>query len=98
MNHITSIASMAGEVILWAAYGIVVRPENDPHVKRAEDAMRAMAHAMIPGRFLVVSWVILCFHTSSLIGPGLHSGLEIPSRMVPGSRIQTSGEKMAGAL
>ncbi|KAJ7894312.1 cytochrome P450 [Mycena olivaceomarginata] len=54
-NFVHHIRHMAGEVILWAAYGIVVRPENDPHVKRAEDAMRAMAHAIIPGRFLVDS-------------------------------------------
>jgi len=54
-SFVHHLRHMAGEVILWAAYGIVVRPENDPHVERAEDAMRAMAHAIIPGRFLVDS-------------------------------------------
>ncbi|KAJ7863283.1 cytochrome P450 [Mycena olivaceomarginata] len=71
-NFVHHIRHMAGEVILWAAYGIVVRPENDPHVKRAEDAMRAMAHAIIPGRFLVVS-------------QGLHSGLKYLPEWFPGA-------------
>ncbi|KAF7333120.1 Cytochrome P450 [Mycena venus] len=54
-NFVHHLRHMTGGVILWTAYGIVVRPENDPHVKRAEDALRAMAHAIIPGRFLVDS-------------------------------------------
>lgn len=35
------------------AYGIQIKPENDPYVKLAEDASRPAAEAAVPGRFLV---------------------------------------------
>ncbi|KAJ7055701.1 cytochrome P450 [Mycena amicta] len=44
---------MAGDVIMSTVYGIQVRPENDPYIQTAEDALRTLVYASIPGRFLV---------------------------------------------
>ncbi|KAJ7052941.1 cytochrome P450 [Mycena amicta] len=54
-NIVHHLRHMAGEVIMSAAYGITVLPENDPYVKLAEDAVRTMVYASLPGRFLVDS-------------------------------------------
>ncbi|KAJ7167251.1 cytochrome P450 [Mycena crocata] len=50
---------MAGMVILSTAYGIDVRPENDPHIDVSEAALHAMACAGNPGSFLVDSFPLL---------------------------------------
>lgn len=49
------LASMAGEIIIYVAYGIDVLPENDPFVTLAQNAMQSLTMALVPGRFLVVS-------------------------------------------
>ena len=40
-------------------YSIDVRPYNDPYIKIAEEAMRAISELMVPGAFLVDSIPIL---------------------------------------
>jgi hypothetical protein len=54
---------MAGEIIMSVAYGIDVKPANDPYVIQAEAAVNSLFNALIPGRFLVVSSSI-CMHHS----------------------------------
>ena len=34
-------------------YGIHVKPENDPYVHIAEEALKAIGEAGVPGRFIV---------------------------------------------
>jgi hypothetical protein len=46
---------MAGMVILSTAYGIDVKPENDPHIDISEKALNAMACTGNRGSFLVDS-------------------------------------------
>jgi hypothetical protein len=54
---------MAGEIIMSVAYGIDVKPKNDPYITLADAALHSLAHAAIPGRFLVVS-ASVCMHLS----------------------------------
>ncbi|KAJ7888842.1 cytochrome P450 [Mycena leptocephala] len=44
---------MAGEIIMYVAYGIDVKPANDPYVTLAEAAVHSLADVGGPGRFLV---------------------------------------------
>lgn len=45
----------AGEIIMRVAYGLEIRPSNDPYVALAKQAAHGFSVAHIPGRFLVVS-------------------------------------------
>lgn len=47
--------SMAGSLIIGVAYGLEVKPKNDPYVATAERALHAMAMAGNAGSFLVDS-------------------------------------------
>ncbi|TFK36284.1 cytochrome P450 [Crucibulum laeve] len=40
-------------IIMKLAYGIQIKEKNDPYVETAEEALRGLAEAGIPGRFLV---------------------------------------------
>jgi len=44
---------MAGETIMLVAYGIQVKPINDPYITTVEKANEATRVAAVPGRFLV---------------------------------------------
>jgi hypothetical protein len=46
---------MAGEVIISVTYGIDVQPIDDPYVALAEEAIKSLSNARVPGRFIVVS-------------------------------------------
>ena len=45
--------SLVGSTTLSMTYSINVRPYNDPYIKIAEEAVRAVAELLIPGAFLV---------------------------------------------
>ncbi|KAK1216680.1 hypothetical protein PQX77_020693 [Marasmius sp. AFHP31] len=47
------IRHQAASVILSIAYGIEILPENDPHVSLAEEAVRLITAAVLPGANLV---------------------------------------------
>ena len=53
---------MAGMVILYTAYGIEVRPKNDPYVDIGEKALHAMAEAGNTPAYLVDTIPIRMFH------------------------------------
>jgi hypothetical protein len=44
---------MAGETIMSIAYGLDVLPRDDPYIKTAEQGVRPLMVAAIPGAFLV---------------------------------------------
>ena len=44
---------MAGETIMSVAYGLDVQPNDDPYIETAEQGVRPMMAAAIPGAFLV---------------------------------------------
>jgi hypothetical protein len=46
----------ASKLILSIAYGIDVRPSNDPFVALARHAVHQLAQAGVPGKYLVVSF------------------------------------------
>ncbi|KAF7368512.1 Cytochrome p450 [Mycena venus] len=53
------LKQMAGEVIISVTYGIDVQPVNDPYVALAEEAIKSLSNARVPGRFIVDSIPIL---------------------------------------
>ncbi|KAJ7243024.1 cytochrome P450 [Mycena rebaudengoi] len=61
---------MAGMIILSTAYGIDVRPENDPYVEISEKALHAMACAGNSGSYLVDSLPFLKHMPDFLPGAG----------------------------
>ncbi|KAJ7222152.1 cytochrome P450 [Mycena pura] len=50
---------MAGEIIMSVAYGIDVRPTDDPYVALAHKAMHTFSVAAVPGLYLVDTFPIL---------------------------------------
>lgn len=46
---------MSGEVIMYITYGIEVQPQDDSYITTAEQALRSLSAAAIPGRFIVDS-------------------------------------------
>ncbi|KAL0565197.1 hypothetical protein V5O48_016834 [Marasmius crinis-equi] len=58
-NFARHIRHHAATIILSIAYGIKVLPENDPHVKLAEDGVRIVGAATRPGSFLVEALPLL---------------------------------------
>ncbi|KAF8145740.1 cytochrome P450 [Mycena galopus ATCC 62051] len=53
------LKQMAGEVIISATYGIDVQAVDDPYVALAEEAIKSLSNARVPGRFIVDSIPIL---------------------------------------
>ncbi|KAJ7810955.1 cytochrome P450 [Mycena olivaceomarginata] len=53
------LKQMAGEVIISVTYGINVQPADDPYVALAEEAIKSLSYARVPGRFIVDSIPIL---------------------------------------
>ncbi|KAJ7880112.1 cytochrome P450 [Mycena leptocephala] len=53
------LKQMAGEVIISVTYGIDVQPIDDPYVALAEEAIKSLSNARVPGRFIVDSIPIL---------------------------------------
>lgn len=49
---------MAGALILYIRYGIVVEPENDPYIAIAEKAVHAISEAGSAGAYLVDAFPI----------------------------------------
>ncbi|KAG7440108.1 cytochrome P450 [Guyanagaster necrorhizus] len=58
-KFIAHIRHLAGSTILSIAYGLEVRPENDPYVLAAEAGLCSLAKAAVPGAFLVDSIPLL---------------------------------------
>ena len=50
---------MAGDTIITIAYGLDVKPKNDPYIQIAEEAIRTSAEAAVPGAFWVDALPIL---------------------------------------
>ena len=46
---------MSGSLLILVAYGIDVKPKNDPILHLAEQSLDIVLHALNPGTFLVVS-------------------------------------------
>lgn len=44
---------MSGETIMSIAYGLQVKPANDPYIKTAEQGVHPLVAAAVPGAFLV---------------------------------------------
>jgi hypothetical protein len=44
---------MAGEFTLSVTYGIPIKQSNDPYINAAEEGLRAIFTALVPGAFLV---------------------------------------------
>lgn len=44
---------MVGATITSLAYGIKIRPLNDPNLKLAQDSLDSVLEAFLPGRYLV---------------------------------------------
>ncbi|KAJ7215403.1 cytochrome P450 [Mycena pura] len=53
------LKQMAGEVIISVTYGIDVQPVDDPYVALAENAIKSLSNARVPGRYIVDSIPIL---------------------------------------
>ncbi|KAK7052987.1 hypothetical protein VNI00_004308 [Paramarasmius palmivorus] len=60
----------AGEIIMSIAYGIEVLPKDDPYVTLAQDAIKPLLDAMVPGAFLVDSLPFLKYVPSWMPGAG----------------------------
>ena len=45
--------SLFGAIIMKVSYGIDVQESNDPYILVAEEAMRGVSEAGVPGAFLV---------------------------------------------
>ncbi|KIJ51945.1 hypothetical protein M422DRAFT_243517 [Sphaerobolus stellatus SS14] len=56
MKH---VRHTAGAIIMEIAYGITIKPEDDPYIHTAEVAMKAGGEAAVPGRFMVdmIPWL-----------------------------------------
>ena len=49
---------MVGETIMLIAYGLPVKPIDDPYLKTAERALQQLSLAAVPGKYLVDSLLI----------------------------------------
>ncbi|KAJ7252541.1 cytochrome P450 [Mycena rebaudengoi] len=67
MKH---IKHMNGALIMSIAYGIDTLPSNDPYMETAEAALKAIAQAIVPGRYLVDMIPILKYVPAWFIGAG----------------------------
>jgi len=61
---------MAGEVIMSIAYGIDVKPKDDPFIMAAEEGVHPVVAAGVPGAFLVDSIPILKYVPEWVPGAG----------------------------
>jgi hypothetical protein len=52
-RHLTNVHSLAGAEIIDIAYGIDVKPRDDPYIKTAEHALESVSAATNPGSYLV---------------------------------------------
>ncbi|KAF9457689.1 cytochrome P450 [Collybia nuda] len=52
-NLIGNLRHMAGETIMSIAYGIDVKPKDDPYIATAEQGVHPLVAAAVPGAFLV---------------------------------------------
>ncbi|EEB92238.1 hypothetical protein MPER_09282, partial [Moniliophthora perniciosa FA553] len=86
------------------AYGIEVKPDNDPWVSLAEAAIKPLIDALVPGAFLVDSIPLLRYVPSWMPGAGFKRKAmqwkELNSRLVnypfvAGKEILRSGEQYA---
>ncbi|KAJ7046052.1 cytochrome P450 [Mycena alexandri] len=66
----------ASDVIMMAAYGIEVLPENDPYVSLAYEAVQTLSNAGVPGKYLVDSLPILKYVPSWFPGAGFKRDAE----------------------
>ncbi|KAJ8079596.1 hypothetical protein PM082_011183 [Marasmius tenuissimus] len=60
----------AASIILSIAYGIEILPENDPHVSLAEEAVRLITAAVLPGANLVENIPLLRYVPEWFPGAG----------------------------
>nr|GAT53684.1 predicted protein [Mycena chlorophos] len=61
---------MAAKIIMDIAYGITIKPTNDPYVSLANEAVDGLVYALIPGRFLVDNIPLLKYVPAWVPGAG----------------------------
>ncbi|TFK33963.1 cytochrome P450 [Crucibulum laeve] len=64
------IRQWAGEFSISVAYGLDVKPKNDPYIELAEDGVRSLLLAALPGKFLVNTIPILKYMPEWMPGAG----------------------------
>ncbi|TFK33964.1 cytochrome P450 [Crucibulum laeve] len=64
------IRQWAGEFSISVAYGLDVKPKNDPYIELTEDGNRTMLFAALPGKFLVNTIPILKYVPEWMPGAG----------------------------
>ncbi|KAJ3560787.1 hypothetical protein NP233_g10605 [Leucocoprinus birnbaumii] len=52
-NILGNLRYMAGETIMSVAYGIDIKPKDDPYIQTAEEGVHGLVAAGVPGAFLV---------------------------------------------
>ncbi|KXN82772.1 O-methylsterigmatocystin oxidoreductase [Leucoagaricus sp. SymC.cos] len=62
--------SMAGETIISVAYGLDIKPKDDPYIETAERGVHALTVAGVPGAFLVDMIPILKYVPEWMPGAG----------------------------
>lgn len=61
---------MAGETILSVAYGLDIKPKDDPYIQTAERGVHPLVAAAVPGAFLVDMLPILKYVPEWMPGAG----------------------------
>lgn len=64
---------MAAEVIMAIAYGLQVKPIDDPYIQAAEKGSHGFVVAAVPGRFLVDALPILKYVPEWVPGAGFQT-------------------------
>lgn len=65
-----NVNSMAGETIISVAYGINIRPKDDPYLQVAEEGVHSLSNAAVPGTFLVDMLPVLKYVPEWMPGAG----------------------------
>lgn len=64
---------MAGETIMSVAYGLEVKPKDDPYIRTAEQGVHPLVAAAVPGAFLVDVLPILKYVPEWMPGAGFQT-------------------------
>ncbi|EKM82076.1 hypothetical protein AGABI1DRAFT_105435 [Agaricus bisporus var. burnettii JB137-S8] len=69
-NVIENLRYLAGETIISIAYGLDIKPKDDPYIQTAERGVHPVAAAAVPGAFLVDMLPILKYVPEWMPGAG----------------------------
>lgn len=64
------VRSLAGETIMSVAYGLEIKPKDDPYIQTAERGVHPLVAAAVPGAFLVDMLPILKYVPEWIPGAG----------------------------